>query len=76
MGGILGPHGYRIFDSKEESIRYMFRILAGPIYIGSGRITIDEIAPAYCTTEGWAPEVHSIIQKLICKLKLGNNQPG
>jgi hypothetical protein len=70
MGGITRggeKGGYRVFDTKEESILFMFKMIADPDkpYFGAGRTTIDQIAPIYCATGGWAKQVKGILKTFL-----------
>lgn len=67
LGGIKsGEESYRTFESKDECITYMFDLLDRK-YISMGRVTIPKIAAIYCETDGWRPQVSSIMQQLIQK---------
>ncbi len=67
LGGIKsGEEAYRTFASKEECIAYMFDLLDRK-YISQGRDTIPAVAAIYCETDGWRPQVSSIMRQLIQK---------
>ena len=65
LGGIKsGEEGYRSFASKEECVDYMFDLLSRK-YIGEGRTTISDVGRIYCATDGWTPQVTSIMNEMI-----------
>jgi hypothetical protein len=65
LGGIKsGEEEYRSFASKEECVDYMFDLLNRK-YISQGKTTISSVGQIYCATDGWIPQVSSIMNEEI-----------
>lgn len=60
LAGIMGRKGQRRYESKEECVQDLGRILAK--YRDSGRVTVEQIGRRYCTTAGWSRKVNAQIR--------------
>lgn len=50
LAGIMGRRGQRRYESKEDCVRDLARILGG--YKAKGRVSITQIARSYCASRG------------------------
>ena len=57
LAGIMGRRGQRTYQTKEECVADLGRILAK--YKARGRVTTAQIGRVYCTVGGWARQVNS-----------------
>lgn len=57
LAGIMGRSGQRRYETKEDCVRDLARILGE--YKAKGRVSVAQIGRVYCTTVGWARYVNS-----------------
>ena len=62
LAGIMGRRGQRTYESKEDCVRDLARILDE--YRAKGRVTVAQIGRVYCTTGGWAAAVSSTMTRV------------
>lgn len=57
LAGIMGRRGQRKYETKEECVADLGRILGK--YKARGRVTTAQIGRVYCTVGGWARQVNA-----------------
>lgn len=60
LAGIMGRKGQRRYESKEDCVHDLGRILGK--YRDSGRVTVEQIGRRYCTKVGWSRQVNAQIR--------------